>query len=65
MTEPLLVPAQEGFRRIGIGRDAGYRAVREGRLRVVRLGTRRLLIPVSELERFVERESNGSAEASS
>jgi excisionase family DNA binding protein len=56
MTEPLLVPAQEGFRRIGIARDFGYQAVREGRLRVIRVG-RRILIPVRELEAFIEREA--------
>jgi excisionase family DNA binding protein len=61
VTGPLLVPAKEGFRQIGIGRDSGYTVVREGRIRVVRVG-KRIYIPRRELEAFVEREaSNGSA----
>jgi excisionase family DNA binding protein len=59
VSEPLLLKPQDAFRRIGVGRDAGYRLIAEGRLRVVRLGERRLLVPASECEAFVERELNG------
>jgi excisionase family DNA binding protein len=54
--EPLLLKPQEAFRRIGVGRDAGYALIASGRLRVVRLGERRMLVPVSECDAFVERE---------
>ena len=58
MSESLLLPAREAFQKLGIGRDAGYALVREGRLRAVRISGRRILIPRSELEEFVERELN-------
>ena len=56
--EPLLIPARDAFRRIGVGRDAGYKLIAERRLRVVRLGAggRLLLVPVAECEAFIERE---------
>jgi excisionase family DNA binding protein len=61
MTEPLLVSVREAAKRLGLGRDTAYQLVREGRLHSVALGRKRL-VPVAELERFVEREaSNGSA----
>lgn len=53
---PLLVSVREAARRLGAGRDTTYRLIHEGRLRTIRLN-RRLLVPVVELERFVERES--------
>ena len=56
MTEPLVVPPREAGRRIGIGRDAVYQAIREGRLKALSVG-RRLYVPVAELERFVQREA--------
>ena len=61
MSEPLLLPAKDAFRLIGVGRDAGYRLIAEGRLRALRLG-RRVLIPRTECEAFVERESARSRE---
>jgi excisionase family DNA binding protein len=54
---PLLLKPKDAFRRIGVGRDAGYRLIAEGRLHVVRLGERRILVPAAECEAFVERES--------
>jgi excisionase family DNA binding protein len=53
--EPLLVGVREAARRLGIGRNATYAAIRSRRLRAVRIG-RRLLVPVVELHAFVERE---------
>jgi excisionase family DNA binding protein len=57
--EPLLLPAQDAFRLLGLGRDAGYQLVREGRLRAVRVN-RRVLVPRAECEAFVEREMGSS-----
>lgn len=55
MTDPLLLGVREAARRLGLGRDAAYSLVREGRLRSVRVG-RRVLIPRVELEAFLARE---------
>jgi excisionase family DNA binding protein len=54
--QPLTESVPAVARRIGIGRDTAYQLVREGRLRAVRVG-RRILVPVSESEAFVEREA--------
>jgi excisionase family DNA binding protein len=62
MTEPLLVGVKEAGRRLGLGRDAAYALVREGRLRSVAVGRKRL-VPVTELAAFVERESARSRES--
>ena len=56
MSEPLLVGVREAARVLGLGRDTAYQLVREGRLRAVRVHSRRLLIPRAELEEFVARE---------
>jgi excisionase family DNA binding protein len=53
--EPLTVSIREAARRLGAGRDSTYRLVAEGRLRTVVIGRRRL-VPVRELEAFIERE---------
>jgi excisionase family DNA binding protein len=55
VTEPLLLGVRDAARRLGIGRDSAYAAIRERRLRAIRVG-RRVLVPVAELERFVETE---------
>ena len=55
MAEPLLLPAKDAFRELGIGRDSGYQLIRNGRLRAMSVN-RRLLVPRSELEAFVQRE---------
>jgi excisionase family DNA binding protein len=53
--EPLLLPAKDAFRLIGCGRDRGYALIAEGRLRALRLN-RRVLVPRSECDAFIERE---------
>jgi len=53
----LTVNVHEAARLIGCGRDAAYALVREGRLRSIRIG-RRVLIPRTEIEAFIERESS-------
>jgi excisionase family DNA binding protein len=55
MKEPLLLPIPTAAQRLGFGRDATYALVRDGRLRVIRVG-RRSLVPVQELEAFIRRE---------
>ncbi len=54
--EPLLISVREAAHRLGLGRDTAYQLVRERRLRSLAVG-RRVLIPVSELVAFVERET--------
>jgi excisionase family DNA binding protein len=53
--EPLLLSVRDAARRLNIGRDCCYSLVREGRLRSISVGNRRL-IPKAELEAFIERE---------
>jgi excisionase family DNA binding protein len=60
--EPLLVGVRDAAHRLGLGRDATYQLVREGRLRAIHVG-RRVLVPVTELADFVARESNGTGAA--
>lgn len=57
--EPLVTGVREAARGSGLPRDYLYRAIRDGRLRVIRSGPagRRVLVPVRELEAFVEREA--------
>jgi excisionase family DNA binding protein len=51
----MLISAREAAATLGIGRDATYRLIREGRLPSIVVG-RRILIPVSALASWVERE---------
>lgn len=51
---PLLISVRDAARELGLGRDATYALVRAGRIRCVRVG-RRLLVPRSELSKFIER----------
>jgi excisionase family DNA binding protein len=60
MGEQLTVSVQTAAERLGIGRDSLYGMVREGRVRSVKIG-RRIRIPISELERFLERETGTAA----
>jgi excisionase family DNA binding protein len=57
VTEPLLLSVREWARAEGVGRDLAYRLVREGRVRSVAIGRKRL-IPRSELEAWIQRETN-------
>jgi excisionase family DNA binding protein len=57
VSEPLLVSVREAARRLGIGRDTAYALVREGRLRSISVAGRKRLVPVAELQAFVEREA--------
>jgi excisionase family DNA binding protein len=53
--EPLLLNPREFATRVGLGRDATYALLREGRIRHLCVG-RRILIPAVEAADFVERE---------
>ena len=57
MTESLLMSVREAASALGVGRDAAYALVHEGRIRTVRVG-RKILVPRIELEHFVEREAS-------
>ena len=59
VAEPLVVGVREAAKGSGLPRDYLYRAIADGRLRVIRSGParRRLLVPVRELEAFVAREA--------
>jgi excisionase family DNA binding protein len=54
--EPLTVSVRQAAARLGFGRDSMYELVRTGRVRSVRVG-RRIVIPVAELQAFLERET--------
>ena len=54
--EALTVGVKGGAVRLGIGRDSMYKLINEKNIRSIRVG-RRIVIPVVELERFLEREA--------
>jgi len=58
--DKLVLGVREAARASGFARDGLYKAIADGRLRVIRRGAagRRFLIPVAELERFVLSEVN-------
>lgn len=57
MDGPLVRPVREASHVSGYPRDALYEAIQEGRLKVIRRG-RRILVPMAELERLIEREAS-------
>jgi excisionase family DNA binding protein len=61
VNQPLLLGVRGFARELGIGRDATYALIRVWRLRAVHVN-RRILIPRTELEAFVERESSAERE---
>lgn len=58
--DPKLISVREAAKRLGIGRDSVYKLIHDKRLRTVRVG-RLWLVPVTELDAFVERETEGAA----
>lgn len=52
---PLAVSPRAAAQQLGVGHDAIYTLLYQGRIRSVKLGRRRL-IPISELERFLVEE---------
>lgn len=51
-TERLTMTVEKAARRLGIGRDAAYRAVRSGELPSIRMG-RKILVPRVALARLL------------
>ena len=62
MTEPLLVSPREAAAILGIGRDACYQLIREGRLPTLKVG-RSIKVPRIALSRFVEQVAPENGEA--
>ncbi len=54
VVKPLLAPVALAARMLGLGRTSVWGLIRDGELRTVRVGTRRLLL-VSEIEAWVSR----------
>ena len=52
----LLLSVRDAAHELGIGRDTAYQLVREGRLRSIAVGRKRL-IPRAELAAFIDRET--------
>lgn len=49
----LAIPPEEAFRRIGVSRALGYKLIKNGTIKAVRLGERRLLVPIAALEELL------------
>lgn len=54
MKDKLAVPVPEACTRLGIGRSKLYELIGAGEIRTIKIGTR-TLVPVRDLEAFVER----------
>lgn len=54
MQKSIAISPEEAFRRIGVSRSLGYKLIKNGTIPSVRLGERRLLIPVAALEKMFE-----------
>jgi len=50
----LAVSPDEAFRRIGVSRALGYKLIKDGTIKSVRLGERRLLVPIAALEKLLD-----------
>lgn len=59
--EILAVSPDEAFRRLGVSRALGYKLIKEGVIIAVRLGERRLLVPVAALEKLLETDTQEDA----
>lgn len=51
--KPLAVSPEKAFRMLDIGRNLGYNLIKEGVIPSVRLGEKRLLVPIAGLERLL------------
>ncbi len=61
MATPLLHRLPDAFESLGIGKSKGYELIKDGRLRVVKIG-RRTLIAEEELRRYVQTLTDQGAE---
>lgn len=55
----LTLSVTEAARRLGIGRNLCYEAIRRGEIPVVRIGSKRLLVPVIALDQLLAGNSDG------
>jgi len=44
----------EAFRKLGISRALGYKLIKNGTIKAVRIGERRLVVPLAALEQLLE-----------
>lgn len=51
--EPRAVKPEEAFKILGIGRNNGYKLIKEGKIRTVKLG-RRILVPIAAIEELLK-----------
>jgi len=54
----LAVKPEEAARMLGIGRNLVYEMIKSGEIPAVRLGERRLLVPIAALEKLLDVEYN-------
>lgn len=50
---PLAVTVEEAARRLGLSRGTAYRAVADGTLPSIRIGKRKLIVPLRALDEFL------------
>lgn len=48
--EPLAITIEKAGQLLGISRNLAYKMAKEGKIPIIKLGKRRLLVPVSKLE---------------
>lgn len=53
-SDPLGIAPEEAFRKLGVSRALGYKLIKKGVLPAIRLGERRLVVPVAALEKLLE-----------
>jgi excisionase family DNA binding protein len=51
---PLAITPREAFVRLGISEFLGWRMIKEGKIPCVKLGVKRLLVPVAALEKLLQ-----------
>lgn len=55
--KPLAVTVEKAGQMLGISRNLAYQLVKEGKIPTIKVGKRRLLVPLVELERLMKVES--------
>lgn len=60
-TRPLAVKPEDAARMLGIGRNLIYYMIKTGDITAIRLGERRLLVPVAALEKLLETDHQEAA----
>jgi excisionase family DNA binding protein len=52
------ITPEEAFRKIGVSRSLGYKLIKSGVIQAVRVGERRLIVPVAALEKLLGTEED-------